>query len=69
VPVYLHCPHCEHPQVVSPARRGKTLFCKQCGRAYRTSRTNSDVHPLNVASYGELHRRMNPAGAVYVLDA
>ncbi len=68
MPVYLQCPHCKHPQIVAPRRRGRTLFCRQCGRAYLTSKRTSDVLPLDVNSYGDLQRRRNPSGVVYLIS-
>ena len=32
MPVYFECPHCDHPQIVPAHRRGRALFCRQCGR-------------------------------------
>ena len=69
MPVYLHCPHCEHPRVVPPRGRGKTTFCRQCGRAYRPSRTAAVAHPLPFASFGELRLRLKPKPQpVFFLD-
>lgn len=69
VPVYLECPHCDHPQVVPARRRGRALFCRQCGGAYKTSKKVDRVHPLPVSSIGELHSLKNPGRAVYILGA
>ena len=33
MPVYVKCPHCEHPQVVPSGRLGKKRLCRQCGYA------------------------------------
>lgn len=30
VPVYVHCPHCEHPAIVRRPVPGKTHRCRQC---------------------------------------
>lgn len=56
MPVYLQCPHCEHPIVVPSHRRGKTLFCRQCGGAYRTSTRVAEARPLPISSVAELHK-------------
>lgn len=70
MPVYLHCPHCEHPQIVSPRRRGRTLFCRQCGRAYLTSKDETAVWPLSISSISELVTRQKAnRDRVFVLDA
>ena len=69
MPVYVHCPHCEHPQVVPPHRRGKMRFCRQCGRAYLTSESESVVHALPISSVGELRRGMGVGRRVYILGA
>lgn len=47
MPVYLHCPHCEHPQVVAPHRRGKTVTCRQCGGSYRTAQSVNLVQAVS----------------------
>jgi len=70
MPVYIHCPHCEHPHVISAHRRGKALFCKQCGWVYQTSKTADWVRPLPVSSINELRDRRAAAGGgkVYVIE-
>ena len=68
MPVYLQCPHCEHPQVVPARRRGKTLFCRQCGRAYQTSTKAAGARPLPISSFGELRKRMKASQPVCVLE-
>ena len=70
MPVYVQCPHCEHPRVVSPGDRGKTTFCRQCGRAFRPSKTAAVAEPLPYVSIGELRRKPRPTRQpVYLLDA
>jgi len=32
--VYVICPHCCHPTVLSRQRTGKGQQCRQCGKAY-----------------------------------
>lgn len=54
MPKYLHCPHCEHPQIVPGRKVGKTRFCRQCGWAYQTSLVNGTARALPVSSLGEL---------------
>ncbi len=69
MPVYLHCPHCEHPQVISATRRGKALLCKQCGRAYKTSQHFNFAQPLAASSLGELRGIGRRGGqSVVVID-
>ena len=67
VPVYLNCPHCEHPQVVPTRQRGRTLFCRQCGRAYRTSEGADGVQGLPISSMGELDQRLRARKGVQPL--
>ncbi|HOM51118.1 MAG TPA: hypothetical protein PLV57_01915 [Phycisphaerae bacterium] len=55
VPVYMHCPHCDHPQIVPVARRGRMRFCRQCGRAYVTSKVVDMVQPVPISSMAEMH--------------
>jgi len=69
VPVYLHCPHCEHPQVVPAARRGRVRFCRQCGRAYRTSLTSETAEPIRAASLADLGHRLGGRPKVFILAA
>jgi hypothetical protein len=54
MPTYLHCPHCEYPQIVPGRKLGKTRFCRQCGWAYQTSRATGTPRALPVSSLGEL---------------
>ncbi len=73
MPVYMHCPHCDHPQVVPISRRGRMRFCRQCGRAYVTSKFVDEVQPVPVSSLAEMQtiagaRRPRPSKRVYVLD-
>ena len=68
MPVYLHCPHCEHPQIVPALRRGKTVFCRQCGKAYRTSARANLVQALSISSIGELANRVKKHQKVYALE-
>ncbi len=58
MPKYLHCPHCEHPQIVPGRKLGKTSFCRQCGWAYQTSRVTGAARPLPVSSIGELRNNV-----------
>lgn len=55
MPVYMHCPHCDHPQVVPVARRGRMRFCRQCGRAYVTSKVIDHVQPVPISTLSEMH--------------
>ncbi|UCD29068.1 MAG: hypothetical protein JSV03_00870 [Planctomycetota bacterium] len=68
MPVYLHCPHCDHPQVVPTYRRGKTIFCRQCGKAYRTSKNFNFVKAVSASSISELQTRSKAAKNVYLLE-
>lgn len=34
MPIYIHCPHCEHPHVVPVARKGRVTRCRQCANAF-----------------------------------
>lgn len=54
MPVYMHCPHCDHPQIVPMQRRGRMRFCRQCGRAYVTSQVADEVRPVPVTSIAEM---------------
>ena len=73
MPVYMNCPHCDHPQIVPVNRRGRMRFCRQCGRAYVTSKFADEVRPVPVASIAEM-RAVSSAGRaratrrIYVLD-
>jgi transposase-like protein len=69
VPVYIICPHCEHPQVVPAHRRGRARFCRQCGQAFVTSRTAGSAEPLPISSMGELNTRLRGGKNVYILSA
>jgi hypothetical protein len=69
VPLYLLCPHCEHPQIVPVRRRGRPQFCRQCGRAYVPSKTREQAQPLPISSIAEMEEYSRPAEArVFVLD-
>ncbi len=68
MPFYLLCPHCEHPQVVAPHRRGKTVVCRQCGRPYRTARTVNLVQPLMVSSLDELREIRSSSHSASLID-
>jgi len=69
VPLYLHCPHCEHPQIVPVRRRGRAQFCRQCGRAYVPSKTREEAHPLPISTLAEMQEYSRPADPrVFVLD-
>ena len=46
VPLYIQCPHCEHPRVITANRRGKALYCRQCGEAYKTFQSVDVVRPV-----------------------
>jgi ribosomal protein L37AE/L43A len=52
MPKYLHCPHCDHPQIVR--RLGKASFCRQCGWAFLTSPVTGTARPLPASTLGEL---------------
>ncbi len=69
MPFYLKCPHCQHPQVVPHARRGRTRFCRQCGRAFITSKVVDIAYPLPITSMAELHSKASPARKGLVLVA
>jgi hypothetical protein len=49
-------------------------FCRQCGRAYATSKVIDIVQPLPIASMSEMHAvtravsQVRPQKRVYVLD-
>ncbi len=68
MPVYVNCPHCDHPQIVPARRRGRALFCRQCGWAYQTSRQAATVRPLSLSTMGELDRRRSGGGRVFVIE-
>jgi rubredoxin len=71
MPTYLHCPHCEYPQIVPGRKLGKTRFCRQCGWAYQTSRATGMARALPVSTMGEL-RNSHPQQhqpAVFVIDS
>jgi transcription elongation factor Elf1 len=68
VPFYLNCPHCQHPQIVPALRRGKAVFCRQCGKAYRTSARTNVVQALPISSISELAGRSNKTKKVYTLE-
>jgi hypothetical protein len=71
----MHCPHCDHPQVVPVSRRGRMRFCRQCGRAYVTSKVIDAVQPLPVNTIAEMHAvsgagrsRTSPSQRVFVVS-
>jgi hypothetical protein len=68
VPFYLLCPHCEHPQVVAPHRRGKTVICRQCGRPYRTAKTVNLVQPIMVSSLEDLREIRSTSHSASLID-
>ena len=37
MPIYLTCPHCDHPTVVPPHRHKSVGLCRQCGCGYLVS--------------------------------
>ena len=39
MPVYVTCPHCEHPMVVSQRDRRRGRLCRQCSGGYIVSAT------------------------------
>lgn len=45
MPIYMLCPHCDHPQIVPKERRGKKRLCRQCGQPYQTFKHSPLVHP------------------------
>lgn len=71
MPFYMHCPHCTHPHVVPQHRRGRTQFCRQCGKAYITSKQAELVYPSEINSLADLHARSRQPNKqnVYVLVA
>ncbi len=69
MPVYVNCPHCEHPQVVPAARRGRVRFCRQCGRPYRASLTSDTAEPIHAESLADLQGRLGGRPRVYILAA
>ena len=68
MPVYINCPHCDHPQVIAAHRRGKAIFCRQCGWVYQTSKQASTVRPLAISTISELQQRTG-GGKVFLIDA
>jgi len=56
MPVYVSCPHCQHPMVVSAKARGKARLCRQCGGAYKTSRVHPHALALSARSTAEMLR-------------
>ncbi len=66
MPVYLNCPHCEHPQIVPQHRRGRVVVCRQCAQAYVTSR--EEQHPELIGAAGAGSNRQTRKEGVYVLD-
>ncbi|NLX23397.1 MAG: hypothetical protein GXY55_17230 [Phycisphaerae bacterium] len=68
MPVYVQCPYCEHPRIVAAPRRGKAVYCRQCGMPYQTSILENKVRPLALATVGESVRRQAAGGKVYVID-
>lgn len=57
MPLYMHCPNCQHPRVVPPQRQGRRLFCRQCGQMF--------VAALDHTQRPARERRMN----VFDLDS
>ncbi len=69
MPLYMLCPHCEHPQLVPVRRRGRAQFCRQCGRAYVPSKTREEARPLPISTLAEMEEYTRPAEErVIVLD-
>ena len=71
MPTYLHCPHCEYPQIVPGRKLGKTRFCRQCGWAYQTSRVTGAARALPVSSVGELRSGFQQPNhpAIYTIES
>jgi len=67
VPVYVHCPQCDHPQIVPSHRRGRARFCRQCGQAYIASKNAGLAEPLPISSVGELLSRSRGNKNVYII--
>lgn len=69
MPTYVHCPHCEHPQVLPGRRRGKATFCRQCGWAYQASAVTDSVRALHISTMGELRNStLNRGQHVHIID-
>ena len=48
MPVYVTCPHCEHPMVVPQVDRRRGRLCRQCSGGYIVSGTRPVAMPLPV---------------------
>jgi ribosomal protein S27E len=70
VPVYVLCPHCEHPHVIPPHRLGRKLFCRQCGRVYASSEDGNRVEPLAISSLSQLRKtgRFGRKENLYIIE-
>ena len=68
VPVYVLCPHCEHPHVVPPHRRGKRQFCRQCGQLFQTFEQAAVVRPLACSSIAEFRGTKKRQANLYVIE-
>lgn len=67
MPVYVICPHCQHPIVVPAKARGKARLCKQCGGAYKTSRVHPHAVALSARSTAEMLRLAGGAGSTLLV--
>ncbi len=68
MPVYINCPHCDHPQVVVAQRRGRAVFCRQFGWVYQTSKQAATARPLAISTMSELDQRRSGGGRIFVIE-
>jgi uncharacterized paraquat-inducible protein A len=54
MPIYVTCPHCDHPTVVPPHRHKSAGLCRQCGNGYLVSEHEPRAMALPARSYAQL---------------
>ncbi len=55
MPIYIHCPHCEHPHVIPVVRKGRPYRCRQCANGFvptdESLETESRTIPPQLAEF------------------
>jgi hypothetical protein len=60
MPIYVHCPHCEHPVVLPAAVHGRYYRCRQCNGFYVIQMTTSVDPEIQSESY-PTREKLKPA--------
>lgn len=56
MPLYLTCPHCDHPMLLAPKWRGRSRLCRQCGWAYLVAAHEDRALSIPARSIAQLRR-------------